>query len=241
MRTVLKIGLLLLSIGMISSEGFSQKPSKRIVNAVKNDSEKNQRKESVSMQMLKSATKIEYGFSNGAVAPEGSYQGTIIVTPNDVTLDITHGSSLCYTETRNLTTSQYTSFLNRLYGLGIKPNPDEPIMLDGLGIELDPDGILMLYGSEDIADPDELLMLYYGSGIEPNPDEPVMLDGGDVYYIRIQKGKSTLLEGVEDEDIVTAKGNLRDAFVPLLNSSMREVYNNPGSTFVDIFPEDTDY
>lgn len=198
MRAVLKIGLLLLSIGMISSEGFSQKPSNRIVNAVKSYSKKNQRKESVSMQMLKSATKIEYGFNNGSVAPEYQYQGTIIVTPNYVTLNITNMSSLCYTETRNLTTSQYTSFLNRLYGLGIKPNPEEPMMLCGAG----------------------------------------------VYYIHIQKGKSTLFKGIEDEDIVTAKGNLSDAFVPLLNSKMREVYNDPSSTFgmiIDIFPEDQIY
>lgn len=150
------------------------------------------------MQMLKSATKIEYGFNNGSVAPEYQYHGTIIVTPNYVTLNITNMSSLCYTETRNLTTSQYAFFLNSLYGLGIKPNPDEPLMLDGAG----------------------------------------------VYDINIQNGKSTLFKGIEYEDIVTTKGNLSDAFVPLLNSKMREVYNDPSSTFgviIDIFPEDQIY
>lgn len=192
MRAVLKIGLLLLSVGMIPPEGFSQNPTSRIVNAVKNYSKKNQREEGVSMQMLKSATKIEYGFNNGSVAPEYQYQGTIIVTPNYVTLNITNMSNLCYTETRILTTSQYTTFLNSLYGLGIKPNPDEPIMLCGAG----------------------------------------------VHHINIQKGKSTLFKGIENEDIVTSKGNLSDAFVPLLNSNMREVYNNPSSCFIDIFPED---
>lgn len=197
-RIILKMVFPIVCVGLISSEGFSQNPSTKIVNAVKNYSKKNQKKENVSMQMLKSATKIKYGFNNGSVAPEYQYQGTIIVTPNYVTLNITNMSSLCYTETRNLTTSQYSSFLNRLYGLGIKLNPDEPMMLCG----------------------------------------------GGVYDILIQKGNSTLFKGVEDEDIVTTKGNLSDAFVPLLNSKMREVYNDPSSTFgmiIDIFPEDQTY
>ncbi len=178
--------------------GYSQKPSNRIVNAVKDFSKKNKKEESLTMQLLKSATQFKYGVNNWSVAPEFHYQGYIIVTPTSVMLNIYNMSSLCFTETEYLTTSQYASFLNRLYGLRIKTNPDEPLMLCG----------------------------------------------GGVYTILIQKNSSILFKGIEDEDIVTTKGRLCDAFLPLLNLHMRDVYNDPSSTFgtiIDIFPEDQNF
>ena len=48
------------------------------------------------MQLLKSATKITYGFNNGSVAPGYADQGYIVVTLQDVTLKNYNQSSLCY-------------------------------------------------------------------------------------------------------------------------------------------------
>lgn len=84
--------------------------------------------------MLKSATEISNGFSNGAVAPEFQYYGKIIVTPNNVTLKIINQSRVCYTQTRTITSRQYSDFLTRLYSLGIKKNTEEYIPMCGGGV-----------------------------------------------------------------------------------------------------------
>ncbi len=185
MIKALKIILFLSCLGLMHVEAYPQKPSNRIVNAVKDFSRKSQKKECLSMQLLKSATKIKYGFNNGSVYPDYHYQGYIIVTPNKVTIEIHNRSRLCYSNSQHLTSKQYSKFLNNILSLGIKQNPDDPMIL-------------------------------YGGG---------------VYDILIQRNNKTLFNGVEDDDIVTTKGRLSDAFVPLLNTDMREVYNDPGSTF----------
>lgn len=170
-----------------------QKPSHGVLRAAKEYVKKKQKTECLSMEMLKSATEISYGFSNGSVAPECAYYGRIMVTPKNVTLDIFHLSSLCYTRTRKLTAKDYTSFLSRLYSLGVKKNTEE----------------------------------YF----------PVC--GGATFDLKIMKGKKVIFKGTEGEDIVTAKGRINEAFLPLLTSEMRNVYNDPSSTFgtiIDIFP-----
>lgn len=131
MRKIFIIIALLVLIGFNSNQVNAQKISNDIVNAVKDFSKNKQSPEYISMKLLKSATQIMYGFNNGSVAPECQYQGYIIVKPNIVTLNIYHQSSLCYTRAKSLSSSQYSSFLNNLYRLGVKPNPEEPLMLCG--------------------------------------------------------------------------------------------------------------
>lgn len=112
---------------------YSQNPSNKVFGAVKEYAKKNQKKELLPMQMLKSATEISYGFSNGSVAPDFQYYGEIIVTPTYVTLKIINQSSVCYTRSISLTTKQYSSFLSRLYSLGIKKNSEDYIPMCGGG------------------------------------------------------------------------------------------------------------
>lgn len=191
----IKFIFILLCFGLIHTEAFPQKTSDILFDAVKNYSKKNKQKEYLSMQLLRVATEITYGFNNGSVASEAAYQGYIIVTHDDVTLNIFNLSSLCYSNTYNITSKQYTNFLTNLYALGIKANPDAPMVLCG----------------------------------------------GGVYDITINKGNKTIFKGIEDEDIVTSKGQLSDAFKPLLNAEMKKVYNDPSITFgtiIDIFPEE---
>lgn len=78
----------------------------------------------VTMPLLKSATKISYGFSNGSVAPEYAYAGYISVSPQGVSLDIYHMSELCYSQSISLTSYEYNGFLKDLLALGIKSNDD---------------------------------------------------------------------------------------------------------------------
>lgn len=82
-------------MGFISVEAFSQNTASRLSDAVK-FTVKNRKKECISMQLLKSATQITYGFNNGSVASEYAYQGYIVVTLQDVALKIYSQSSPCY-------------------------------------------------------------------------------------------------------------------------------------------------
>ncbi len=59
----------------------------------------------------------------------------------------------------------------------------------------------------------------------------MMLCGGSPLTIKIQKGNQTLFAGTILEEIVTTKGFLGDPFVALLPDYMKEVFDNPGSTF----------
>lgn len=164
---------------------YSQKSSNEIVNAIKDFYKKDQKKEYLTLPLLKSATQFKYGFNNGSVAPEYQYQGYIIVTSSIVTLRIYNMSSVCYTKSRSITSAQYSTFINDFYRLGVKPNPDEPLMLCG----------------------------------------------GAVYDILILKNNSIMFKGIEDEDIVTTKGRLSDAFAPLLSSDMKQLYDDPTKIF----------
>lgn len=92
MKYTIKISILLLLLIGSCSMAYSQNPSNKVFGAVKKYAKKNQKKELLPMLMLKSATEISYGFSNGAVAPEFQYYGKIIVTPNIVTLKIINQS-----------------------------------------------------------------------------------------------------------------------------------------------------
>lgn len=82
-------------MGFISVEAFSQNAASRLSDAVK-FTVKNCKKECISMQLLKSATQITYGFNNGSVAPKYAYQGYIVVTLQDIALKIYNQSSPCY-------------------------------------------------------------------------------------------------------------------------------------------------
>lgn len=113
---------------------FPQKTSHQVFGMVKEYAKKNQKKELLPLQILKSATEIIYGFSNGSVAPEFQYYGEIIATPNNVTLNIINQSRVCYTRSRTLTSKQYSAFLTRLYSLGIKKNTEEYIPMCGGGV-----------------------------------------------------------------------------------------------------------
>ncbi len=199
MKNNIKIGFLLFLVGFMVNQVSAQKISNDVVNAVKEYSKKKQKNEYLSMKLLRSATEIIYGFNNGSVAPDYHYQGYIIVKPNNVTLKIYHMSSVCYNSSKSITSSQYSSFLNNLFRLGVKPNPEEPLMLCG----------------------------------------------GDVTNIHIKKNNTTLFKGTEDEDIVTTKGRLSDAFEPLLDSGMKKVYDSPSVSFdIDnsfVIPEELNY
>lgn len=145
----------------------------------------------LSMQLLKSATEIKYGFNNGSVSPEYHYQGYITVTPDYVSLDIYHDSHLCYSESESLTPNQYSKFLDKLNSLGVKPNKGEYNIPDGAGI----------------------------------------------CSIEIKQDDSILFKGIENGDIVTTKGSLRDAFEFLLSPGMMNVYKNPEDSFNSL-PDD---
>lgn len=82
-------------MGFISVEAFSQNAASRLSDAVK-FTVKNSKKECISMQLLKSATHITYGFNNGSVAPKYAYQGYIVVTLQNIALKIYNQSSPCY-------------------------------------------------------------------------------------------------------------------------------------------------
>lgn len=185
MKQTLKLLLSLFLVALFYSTAFSQKPSNNVFGVVKEYAKKNQKKELLPMQTLKSATEIIYGFSNGSVAPEFQYYGEIIVTPNNVTIKIINQSRLCYTRGSTITSSQYSDFLTRLYSLGIKKNTEDYIPMCG----------------------------------------------GGVYELTLKKGSTTIFEGSEDEGIVTSKGRLSDPFLPLLDTCMRDVYDDPSSTF----------
>lgn len=174
----------------------SQTPANRVFEAVKEYVGKQQNPQKhLSMQLLKSASKIIYGFNNGTVHPDYHYQGYIIVTSTKVTLEIHNKSSLYYSNSKNLSSEQYSAFLNSLLKLGVKQNPNEPMMSCG----------------------------------------------GGGYDLTIKKNETVVFKGTEDEEIVTARGRLCDAFTPLLNIEMRNIYNNPSVTFDssgDMYPDD---
>lgn len=134
MAKIMRLIFVVLSLGLICGNVFAQKSSNRVAGDIIKFSKKNQKGESLTMPILKSATRIVYGFSNGSVHPDYQYQGYIIVTPSTVTLEIYHSSRECYSNLRSLTSKQYTTFLNNLYALGVKPNTDDPMMLDGAGV-----------------------------------------------------------------------------------------------------------
>ncbi|MDE6553799.1 MAG: hypothetical protein K2K98_12710 [Muribaculaceae bacterium] len=190
-RTILTL-LILIGLGMLPSGAFGQKTKKEFIDAIKEHSQKpgktgkkQNKTDGVTLAMLKSATKITYGFGNGTVLPEYAYQGYIIVTPKSVTLEIYNNSRVCFSDTERLSTTQYATFLNRLYGLGLKPNPNDPMMLCG-----------------------------------GTPDS-----------IEIMKGNQTLFKGDINENIVTTNGYLYEPFKTLLPDYMKDVYEDPGSTF----------
>lgn len=87
--------VLILFLGFISVEAFSQNAASRLSDAVK-FTVKNCKKDCISMQLLKSATQITYGFNNGSVAPKYAYQGYIVVTLQNIALKISNQSSPCY-------------------------------------------------------------------------------------------------------------------------------------------------
>lgn len=87
--------VLILFLGFISVEAFSQNAASRLSDAVK-FTVKNCKKDCISMQLLKSATQITYGFNNGSVAPKYAYQGYIVVTLQNIALKIYNQSSPCY-------------------------------------------------------------------------------------------------------------------------------------------------
>lgn len=132
-NTIKSIFFFLFLIGSNRSV-FPQKTSHQVFGMVKEYAKKNQKKELLPLQILKSATEIIYGFSNGSVAPEFQYYGEIIATPNNVTLNIINQSRVCYTRSRTLTSKQYSAFLTRLYSLGIKKNTEEYIPMCGGGV-----------------------------------------------------------------------------------------------------------
>lgn len=91
------------------------------------------------------------------------------------------------------------------------------------------------------------LSTLYSLGVKENTEEYLPLCGGGVSELIIKKGRKTLFNGTENEDIITTKGSLIDAFLPLLSYEMKKVYNDPSITFdtidpidptVDIFPVD---
>ena len=128
--------LLLSLIGFYTNDILAQEKLDNMVNAVKKYSKKNenpQKSGTLTRQILNTATKITYEFSNGSVHPDYQYLGYIIVTPINVTLEIYHNSKTCYSSTRNITREQYNKFLNSLMALGIHPNPDGPSMIPGAG------------------------------------------------------------------------------------------------------------
>lgn len=123
----IKFILILLCISIPSFIVYSQKTSNKIFDTVKEYARKNRQKELLPMQMLKSATEISYGFSNGSVSPEYAYKAKIIVTPKYVILNIINQSSLCFTKSCSLTIKQYSDFITSLYSLGIKKNTEDYI------------------------------------------------------------------------------------------------------------------
>ncbi len=192
MKAIIRLTAPLLCLCLLPCAALSQKKTKSYIDAIKEHAQKPSKTDAkpdksgkVTLAMLKSATKITYGFGNGAVHPDYAYTGDIIVTPKNVTLTIYHDSSESYSNSVAISSTQYATFLNHLYSIGLKPNPDDPMMLCG----------------------------------------------GSPLTIKIQKGNQTLFAGTILEEIVTTKGFLGDPFVALLPDYMKEVFDNPGSTF----------
>ena len=169
----------ILCAGGILSLSYSQVPSNKVFGAVKEYAKKNQKKEFLPMLMLKSATEISYGFSNGTVAPEFQYYGKIIVTPNNVTLKIINQSRVCYTQTRTITSRQYSDFLTRLYSLGIKKNTEEYIPMCGGGVY----ELTLKKGNKTIFEGSEDEDIITSKGRLSNPFLPLLnSDMMDVYH-----------------------------------------------------------
>ena len=96
MKRYFKFVLLILCLELIGTDAFSQSTASSFTDAVKRFTDKNHKKECISMQLLKSAIKIIYGFNNGSVAPKYAYQGYIVVTLQNIALKIYNQSSPCY-------------------------------------------------------------------------------------------------------------------------------------------------
>lgn len=179
MKQILKQLMSVLIVALFIPSAYSQKPSNKVFGAVKEYAKKNQKKELLSMQMLKSATEISYCFSNGAVAPEFQYYGKIIVTPNNVTLKIINQSRVCYTQTRTITSRQYSDFLTRLYSLGIKKNTEEYIPMCGGGVY----ELTLKKGSKTIFEGSEDEDIITSKGLLSDPFLPLLdSDMMDVYH-----------------------------------------------------------
>lgn len=87
------------------------------------------KKEFLSMSMLKSATEIKYSFNNGSVHPDYQYQGYIVVDPHSVSLEIYHDGFSTYSYSTGLSTQEYNRFLDKLYSLGIINDPDADYLM----------------------------------------------------------------------------------------------------------------
>ena len=152
MKACLRFVLIFFCLIVVPAEGISQRISPGLARNLRGYAANNEKKNKITMQFLKSATEIIYGFNNGSVAPDYAYQGYIVVTPKTVTLDIYHRSSKCYSETETISSSEYSKFLNQLVALGIKDNPEDPLMLDGAGvfdIVIKKNGKILFKGAED--------------------------------------------------------------------------------------------
>ncbi len=152
MVKIFKIIILVLGLGISCGNAFAQKQSSNMAGKVISYSKNNQKQDKLTMPMLKSASRIIYGFSNGAVHPDYQYAGYIIVTPNEASLKIYHQSKVSYYGTQKLTAKQYSAFLNNLFSLGIKPNLEDPMMLCGGGVEdltIEKNGKVIFKGEEN--------------------------------------------------------------------------------------------
>lgn len=129
MTKIILIVFLVLSYGLFSPI-YAQTTTDKLIEEIKDYSKKSQ-KNILSMQILKSASKIIYSFNNGTVHPDSYYVGYIVVTPNIVTLEIRHKSEVCYSNYRFITSDRYSIFLNALYSLGIKSNHGNQMFMTG--------------------------------------------------------------------------------------------------------------
>lgn len=151
MGKLIKTAILLSCMAMFTNVLYSETPSKGIFDAVRDYTKNNQKKDCLTVPMLKSANEIIYGFSSGALSPKYAYYGTIVVTPNSVTLKIINMSTLRYTKTCKLTAKRYSNFLTHLYRLGVKKNSEEHIPMCGSGtcsITIKKDGKTIFEGVE---------------------------------------------------------------------------------------------
>lgn len=77
----------------------------------------------------------------------------------------------------------------------------------------------------------DFLTKLYSLGVKKSTDEFIPMCGEGVSKLLIKNGDRIMFKGSEDEDIVTSKGRLSNPFLPLLNTEMRDIFDDPSSTF----------